>query len=172
MPVRGSPSNLGWAPGSARCSARLTHIALASKPLESLFWFAYCGSGNVANRRPLGEIQNTTSISLGFSCTPGLRQRARVLEISLTTNLGVLPIAQRLSCHILCGITAHNTRQDNFNHVSEQLSCHVSCRSRGTIRARTILSNKWKMRSIRIRFSMPAPRPLGVRRADIYQVVF
>jgi hypothetical protein len=43
--------------GSARCSARLTHIALACKPLESLFRVCFFGSRNVAGRRPLAAIQ-------------------------------------------------------------------------------------------------------------------
>ena len=46
------PFNLGRAPGSARCSARLTHIALARKP----YGFAYWGSRNVVGSRPLAEI--------------------------------------------------------------------------------------------------------------------
>jgi hypothetical protein len=74
-PVRGSPLNPGWAPGSARSSARLTHIALASKPLESRFWFAYCGSGNVANRRPLGASSRPQTI---VCCAPGAPPVGRI----------------------------------------------------------------------------------------------
>jgi hypothetical protein len=38
-----------WAWGSARCSARLTHIALALQTTLLGMWFAYSGSGNVGN---------------------------------------------------------------------------------------------------------------------------
>jgi hypothetical protein len=40
--------SLGALGDSARCSARLTHIALALQTTFFDMWFAYSGSGNVA----------------------------------------------------------------------------------------------------------------------------
>ena len=46
-----------WARGSACCSARLTHIALALQTPNFETGFAYSGSGNVVGGHPLAAIQ-------------------------------------------------------------------------------------------------------------------
>ena len=87
--------------GSARCSARLTHIALAGEPFCVLVSVRLFGSGNVVDRRPLAA---------SFGPTFELITRASGRRVHYVgDNFEEIGISI-FECIVLCSIVFHGIR--------------------------------------------------------------
>ena len=93
-----SPLNPEWARGSARCSARLTHIALACKPLEILVSVCLFRLGQ--RRIQVNVSCNTNCAGVKILDRPGLRPSGEYVEQILGENKYLcLNVIQSLFLH-------------------------------------------------------------------------